>query len=310
MSSFTTKVAFMASGTLLMGAAALAAVPAGKAFPSADAAAQALVHAAKANDVNELILILGPSSKEIISTGDKVADEKVRRDFTSRAAQKMKLAPYHGRQNEKTMLVGDDQWPLPIPIVKVGDKWYFDTAKAKDEILNRRIGSNELDAIEVCRGYVEAQNNFAAINRSDAGTPIYAQKVFSSPGQHDGLYWQGAPDSGESPIGNFIAKAFAEGYTKRGEPYHGYYFKILTAQGKDAPGGEMSYLEDGTMTKGYAMIAWPANYGSTGIMTFLVSKTGIVYQKNLGPATPRIASTYNAYNPDSTWTPVETTASR
>jgi hypothetical protein len=293
-----------AAGQFLVAASNPVATAGGRAFPSADAAAQALVNAAKADDATALIEILGPSSKDIVVTRDPVADRKIRRDFAARASQKIRLIPYHGRANEKTLLAGKDEWPLPIPIVESGGKWYFDTAQARQEILNRRIGGNELDAIEVCRGYVEAQNAYAADHATQAGVPFYAQKVISSPGERDGLYWAGKPGVDESLMGRIIARAFAEGYTKRGEPYHGYYFKVLTGQGPDVSGGEMSYIDNGVMTKGYALVAWPANYGSTGIMTFLVDKTGIVYQKNLGHRTKEIASAFSAYNPDNTWKPV------
>jgi len=234
-----------------------------------------------------------------------VADRKIRRDFATRAAQKMKVVASPGRSNERILLAGNDDWPLPIPIVERNGKWYFDMARGRQEILNRRIGSNELDAIEIARGYVEAQNDYGEKNQTSLGVPVYAQKVISSPGRRDGLYWAGEPGMEASPIGKFIARAFAEGYTKRGEPFHGYYFKVLTRQGPHAPGGQVDYVDDGVMNKGFALVAWPANYGSTGIMTFLVNKTGIVYQKDLGQNTERIASGYTAYDPDSTWTPVK-----
>jgi hypothetical protein len=291
------------AATVVMAASNPAAVPMGKAFPTADAAAQALVTAAKANDVNTLAQILGPASKDILTTGDAVADRNARKQFAVRAAQKMRVVPSHGRTNVKELLVGFDHWPLPIPIVQVGNNWYFDTATGREEILSRRIGSNELDAIEICRGYVEAQHDYGSANRTAAGVPAYAQKVVSSPGQRDGLYWEGERGIDESPVGKIIAGAIAEGYT-RGEPYHGYYYRVLTGQGANAPGGEMSYLQDDAMTKGFALIAWPATYGSTGVMTFVVGKTGIVYQKDLGRNTAQIASDYKAYDPDDTWKPV------
>jgi hypothetical protein len=194
----------------------------------------------------------------------------------------MSLVPNHGSQKAKTILAGKDQWPLPIPIVEVNGQWYFDTAQGKEEILTRRIGSNEIDAIEVCRGFVEAQSDYAAQNRTANNLPVYAQKIISTPGEHDGLYWKGNGESDESPIGEIVARAIAEGYTNKRDPYHGYYFRVLTAQGDKASGGAMSYLDNGLMTKGFALIAWPSNYGSTGIMTFIVDKTGIVYQKDLG----------------------------
>jgi len=276
----------------------------GKGFSSADAAAQALVSAAKSEDMAPLIEILGPSAKSILATRDPVADRKVRRGFASRAAQKMRLVPAHGIQNAKTLLIGNDEWPLPIPIVAVNGLWYFDTARGKQEILMRRIGSNELDAIEVCRGYVEAESDYADQNRTPGGVSYYAQKIISTPGQRDGLYWSGNGGNDESPLGEVIARALAEGYRNKHDPYHGYYFKVLTGQGPHAPEGERSYLEDGVMTKGFALIAWPSNYGSTGIMTFVVDKTGIVYQKDLGRKTTQLAGAYAVYDPDSTWTPV------
>jgi DUF2950 family protein len=296
-------IGLTAAGALLIGALA-AAIPGGKAFSSPDAAAQALVKAARAHDVNGLILILGPSSKDLLSTGDPVADRKVHTEFVERAGQKMSVVPTPGLPAERTLLVGNDDWPLPIPIVERSGKWYFDVDRGRQEIVNRRIGSNEIDAIEVCRGYVEAQNQYGEKNRTDHGTPYYAQKIFSSPGRRDGLYWESGTDGDESPISGFIARALAQGYRK-GQPFHGYYFRVLTAQGANAPGGRKSYIEDGNMTKGYALVAWPARYGATGIMTFLVDKTGIVYQKDLGRGTEATVARYTEYDPDSTWMPVK-----
>jgi len=293
------------AGTFLLQLSVYAATPDGKGFPSPDAAAQALVHAAKTGNTAGILEILGPSAKSIVVTRDSVADRKVRREFVQRASQKMRLVPAHGQQNAKTVLVGQDEWPLPIPIVERNGQWYFDTAQGRDEILNRRIGSNELDAINVCRGFVEAESNYAEQNRTPDNLPIYAQKILSSPGKRDGLYWATDGDGEESPMGEIIARAMAQGYTDKHEPYHGYYFKVLTAQGPNAGGGETSYLDNGMMTRGFALVAWPSNYGSTGIMTFLVDKAGIVYQKDLGQKTSEIASSYTTYNPDQTWTPVK-----
>jgi len=295
----------VAAGTLLLQVQAGATTPDGKGFPSADAAAQALIKAANRDDAAGVIEILGPSAKSIVTTRDPVADRKRRHDFAARATRKMKLVPIPGKQNAKTLLVGQDEWPLPIPIVEVNGQWYFDTAQGKEEILNRRIGSNELDAIEVCRGFVEAEDDYADQNRTANSNPIYAKKILSSPGQRDGLYWAGNGDKDESPMGEIIARALAEGYTNKREPYHGYYFRVLTGQGPHVPGGSRSYLDDsGQMTRGFAMIAWPSDYGSTGIMTFVVNKTGIVYQKDLGRKTAAIASAYTVYDPDETWAPV------
>jgi len=299
-SVFTLAVA----GTCLLQLSATGLTPDGKAFPSADAAAQALVAAAKNADTAALIEILGPSAKSTVATGDAVADRNTLRAFAARASQKLTLAPSKGRQNAKTLLAGKDAWPLPIPIVEVNGQWYFDVAQGKQEILTRRIGGNELDAIDVCRGVVEAQNDYAERNLGINNRRVYAQKIISAPGEHDGLYWPSSSERDESPIGDIIAKAIAQGYTSKHDPYRGYYFKILTAQGTHVSGGEMSYLEDGRMTKGFALIAWPSNYGTTGIMTFVVDRSGIVYQKDLGGKTAQIARTYSAYDPDATWTPV------
>ena len=293
-----------AAGAVMLVVPGVAASPDGKGFPSPGAAAQALVTAAKNDDVTALVEILGPSAKSIITTGDPVADRKSRRTFAARAVQKMSLVPYHGSQAAKTILAGKDGWPLPIPIVEKNGQWYFDTAEGKQEILSRRIGGNELDAIEVSRGFVESQHEYAAQNRTADNAPVYAQKIISSPGEHDGLYWPADGESDESPIGEIVARAIAEGYTNKQDPYHGYYFRVLKSQGPHASGGSMSYLENGLMTKGFALIAWPSNYASTGIMTFIVDKTGIVYQKDLGRRTAEIAGAYASYDPDQTWTPV------
>ncbi len=292
---------------LLSGIPIDAATPEGRGFASPGAAARALVSAAKSDDVSALIAILGPSSKKILATSDPVADRQVRQRFTARAAAKMKLVNDAKEPKAKTLLVGKDDWPLPIPILQVNGKWYFDLDQGKEEILTRRIGANELDAIDVCRGYVEAQNDYAELDRTASGTRHYAQKIISSPGKHDGLYWPSSGEADESPMGDVVARAFAEGYTNKGAPYHGYYFRILSAQGPHA-GRELSYLHGGLMTKGFALIAWPADYGSTGIMTFIVDKAGIVYQKDLGKSTPEIAGAYTTYDPDQTWTPVVTAA--
>lgn len=297
-------VVLAAAGAAMLQVPGVAATPDGKGFPSAGAAAQALVTAAKNDDVAGLVEILGPSAKSIVTTGDPVADRKSRHAFAASAVQKMTLVPNHGSQTAKTLLAGKDGWPLPIPIVEKNGQWYFDTAEGKQEILTRRIGSNELDAIEIARGFVEAQHQYAEQNRTADNAPVYARKIISSPGEHDGLYWPGDGESDESPIGEIVARAIAEGYTNRHDPYHGYYFRVLKAQGPHASDGEMTYLENGLMTKGFALIAWPSNYGSTGIMTFVVDKTGIVYQKDLGRKTAEIAGAYTAYDPDQTWTPV------
>jgi hypothetical protein len=296
-------IALAGVGALSIGISSQAAAPEGKGFPSPTAAAQALVNAAKSADLSALIAVLGPSARDILVTSDPVADRAARKKFVARAAEGFKVESDPSDPHVKTLTVGKDDWPLPIPIVQVNGKWYFDVDRGKDEILTRRIGSNELDAIETCRGFVEAQDDYFDTEKP-GGVAQYAQKIISSPGAHDGLYWPDASGGDQSPLDSIVAKAFAEGYTKKGEPYHGYYFRVLTAQGPHAPGGAMSYLANGAMTKGFALIAWPADYGSTGVMTFLVSNLGIVYQKDLGAGTAAIASNYTAYDPDDMWEPV------
>jgi hypothetical protein len=291
----------------VIGTLAQAAGPAvyGKGFPSATAAANALVKAAEADNTAELIAILGPSSKDILSTADVSADQKMRREFVTKAKQKMILVPRRGRPNEMTLVAGNDNWPLPIPLVNVGGKWYFDMPNGRRTIMMRRIGSNELDAIEVCRGYVEAQGQYVAEHHTPDGIPFYAQKIISSPGGRDGLYSPGKGE-GESLIGEIIAHAIATGSASRGGPYHGYYFRVLTSERHPGSATPVNYVSNGYMTGGFGLAAWPAQYGTTGVMTFVVDRSGIVYQKNLGPRTSTIMSSLTTYNADRTWSPVST----
>jgi len=276
----------------------------GKGFPTATSAAQALVDAAKTDNTADLIAILGPRSRDIIVTTDPQADRKVRQEFVAKATEKMRVIRVPGRPNEMKMLAGNDGWPLPIPIVRVAGKWYFDMARGRRAIIARRVGGNELDAIEVCRGYVEAQNQFAEVHRTSSGVPYYAQRIFSSPGERNGLYWDGEGQD-QGPMGKMIARAMSEGYTK-GEPYHGYHFRVLTSEGRRGSTTPISYVDNGFMTRGFALIAWPARYGVSGVMTFVVDKSGIVYQKNLGPNTEAIVDRYYGYLLDNSWTPVST----
>lgn len=272
-----------------------------KAFASPQEAMQALVKALRAGDKKSLLAILGPESEEILSSGDPVADKADRDRFVAAYDDKVDFAPKGSDQVE--VILGHDNWPSPIPLVKTQQGWVFDTAAGKEEILNRRIGRNELDAIQVCEGYVEAQREYASTDRELDGIIQYAQKVISDPGKRNGLYWE--PEEGEapSPAGPFMARAAAEGY-KRGDkpiPFHGYYYRILTAQGPKAPGGAYSYVINGHMVAGFALVAWPADYGVSGIMTFVVNRNGIVYEKDLGPKTAKTAEAMTRYNPDETW---------
>ena len=294
-----------AAGALLLQVHGKAATPDGKGFPSADAAAQALVSAATSDDVANLIEILGPSAKSIVVTRDPVADRKVRRDFAALAGQKIRLAPSRGKQNAKTLLAGKNEWPFPIPIVQWNGQWYFDTTQGKQEILTRRIGRNELAAIQVCLAIVDAEREFATLDLDGDGVPEYAPKFVSAPGKRDGLYWPIKADERLSPLGPLLAAATKEGYPRSGSrtlaPYHGYFYRILTRQGKDAAGGAYDYFVKGKMIGGFAVIAYPARYGASGVMSFIVNHDAMVYERDLGKNTTALASKMTTYNPDASW---------
>ena len=279
-----------------------------KSFRSPEEAAQALAAAAKANDMKELAAVLGPEGKQLISSGDEVSDRAGRERFVRMYEEKNQVVK---ENDQKAVLeVGSQAWPLPIPIVKAGEKWRFDTRAGKQEILNRRIGKNELSVIQVCRAYVDAQREYAGKDRDGDGLLEYAQKFVSEPGQKDGLYWEVKPGEEPSPLGPFAANAGEEGYQrkksgKQPSPYHGYYYKILKAQGKNAPGGAHDYVVNGHMLGGFALVAYPAAYGSSGIMSFLVRYDGVVYEKDLGKNTQSIARALKNFDPDKTWRKVE-----
>lgn len=266
-------------------------------FPSPGAAVSALVAAARSNRTAELVRILGPGSEKLVSSGDTVADKNGREKFLSSYAKAHELDT--SAAGRVTLLVGDDRWPLPIPIVQSGNVWRFDTKAAEQEILARRIGRNELSAIEVCRAYVDAQREYASIDRLGDGVREYARKFTSAKGKHDGLYWPVQPGEAASPMGPLVASAHAEGY--RRQPYHGYYYRILEAQGKNASGGAYSYMAKKRMIGGFALVAYPAEWGNSGVMTFLVNQDGIVYEKNLGAKTEAIARAMTAFDPDASW---------
>jgi hypothetical protein len=293
-----------AVGLLLSGSLAGAVNPVGESFASPQEAARRLVRAVEKDDTASLLRILGPSAKPILVTQDKVSDMRARERFLTKAQERMVIIGDPTHPGWKLIEMGTDHWPFPVPLVKTGGRWRFDVDRGKREILLRRIGENELTALDVCRGYVEAQNEYYERNPEDASVKQYAQMFISSPGKRDGLYWQSSDSGDESPIGEFVARAMSEGYVQRGESYHGYRFRILNEQGPQAPGGKMSYLEDGGMTRGFAMIAWPSDYRSTGVMTFIVDRSGIVYERDLGPNTAKTAAEIRAYNPDDTWRPV------
>lgn len=275
-------------------------------FPTVGQAMDTLLAAAKAGDAETLASVFGPDSEEILSSGDPVADETARAQFVE--AAQARICFERPEPDRILFSIGVDDWPFPIPLVKDDAGWRFDAAAGKEEILNRRIGRNELNAIAVARAYVDAQEEYAASDPSGEGVRQYAQRILSSPGGKDGLYWPAEENEPESPFGPLIAAAVDQGYqpgeSARPEPYYGYYFRPLTVQGDSAPGGARNYIEDGRMTRGFALIAYPAEYGNSGIMTFLVNNRDIVFQKDLGDDTRAIAGEITEYAPDKTWEPV------
>jgi len=294
------------SGRFIAAAAAglvLSALPlaAQKAFDSPQQAADAIVAAAAAGDNAALMTIFGPDGKDLVNSGDAVEDKNRLAKFAQMAKEKLHVATDPKKPKSATIEVGGDDWPFPVPVVESGGKWRFDTKAGKHEILARRIGGNELEAINLLRGYVEAQEDYASEARDGARRPEYAQKWISTPGKHDGLSWKNPDGTTGGPMGDEVAKALSAGYTSKTEPYNGYHFHTLTKQGPAARLGERSYLVDDRMIGGFAAIAWPANYGVTGIMTFMVNNDGVVYQKDLGPDTAKLAAAIDSYNPDKTW---------
>jgi hypothetical protein len=279
-----------------------------KSFKSPEEAVKALVGAVKGDDTKELLTIFGPEGKELISSGDEVADKAGRDRFVKAYEEINKLVS----ENDKRVIlhVGNEEWPFPLPVVKKGENWFFDTKAGKEEILNRRIGRNELNAIQVCLAYVDAQREYVLKDRDGDKLLEYAQKFVSKKGEKDGLYWEAREGEEQSPLGPLMAKAVKEGYTgkKSGEkpsPYHGYYYKILKAQGKNAPGGEYDYMVKGKMIGGFALVAYPAEYGNSGIMTFIVNHDGVVYEKDLGKDTEKIATAMKKFDLDRIWKKVE-----
>jgi len=272
-------------------------------FASPEDAIKALQAAAAAKDTAALDEIFGPEFRKL-QTGDEVQDANNAQRFAAAMAQGCK--PVNQAVDKITLEVGTNEWPMPIPLVKADGQWHFDTAAGKEEIINRHIGKDELHAIGVCRAYVAAQRQYASANLDANGKPKYAQKFKSTPGKKDGLYWPAAENEAASPFGPLVAEAHAEGYVanngKGPHPFHGYYFRILTRQGAAAPGGKINYIDDGNLTKGFALVAYPEHWDQSGIMAFIVNQDGKVYQRNLGEKTSRIAAAMKEYNPDSKWT--------
>ena len=273
-----------------------------KQFDSADQAADALIQVATTSDLAGAKEILGPDSEDLINSEDPVMDKNRALAFANKAKEKKSVEIDKKDPNRAILVVGNDDFPLPIPIVKSKGKWSFDTKVGREEILNRRVGANELNTIELCRGYVEAQHEYAAQKHDDSKVNQYAQRILSTPGKHDGLAWQNPDGTWGGPVGDEVAKAIAEGYTAQGgKPYHGYYFKVLTGQGPAAPMGQMDFVIEGAMIGGFALAAAPAEYRVTGVQTFIVGPDGIVYQKDLGPDTLKTFQAMDRYNPDKTW---------
>ncbi|HVI82243.1 MAG TPA: DUF2950 domain-containing protein [Chthoniobacterales bacterium] len=273
-----------------------------KQFDTPDQAADALIQVAATSDAAGAKEILGPDSEDIISSEDPVMDKNRALAFANKAKEKKSIQIDKNDPNRAILVVGNDDFPLPIPIVKSKGKWTFDTKVGREEILNRRVGANELNAIEICRGFVEAQHDYAGDKHDDAKVNQYAQHILSTPGKHDGLAWQNADGTWSGPVGDEVAKALEEGYkAQAGTPYHGYYFKVLKGQGAAAPMGEMDFMIGGAMIGGFALVAAPAEYRVTGVETFIVGPDGIVYQKDLGPDTLKTFQSMDRYNPDKTW---------
>jgi hypothetical protein len=292
--------ALLAAAALLLG---VSSVHAQQAFKTPEEAATALATAVKSGDARDVVKVLGRDGVDIMFSGDEVADREARERF---------VGAYDARHNvtidgdKAILVVGADDFPLPIPLVRRGADWKFDTAAGRLEVLYRRIGRNELDAIQTSLAYVDAQNEYAEKDRTGAGPGVYARRIISSAGKKDGLYWP-APDGDASPLGELIAQASEEGY-KAGAgrtPYHGYYYRILTRQGPNAPGGMLDYVVKGKMIGGFGLLAYPAEYGNSGVMTFVVNHSGTVYQKDLGNSTASLAGRMTWFDPDQTWKKVD-----
>jgi len=278
-----------------------------KSFSSPEEAVKSLVAAVRANDIKEMLAILGPGSRELISSGDDVADRAGREKFL-RAYDQMNTLQQESA-DKMVLSIGADNWPLPIPIVKKGTTWVFDIREGKQEILNRRIGRNELHIMDVLHAYVDAQHEYATKDCRGDGKVEFAQRLISTEGKRDGLYWEAKEGEEDSPLGPLVARAAKEGYANADlSPFHGYYFNILKGQGKHADGGAYNYVVKGKMILGFALVAYPAEYGNSGVMTFILNQEGIIYQKDLGKDTKRRAEAMKIFDPDKSWTKVEETA--
>jgi len=270
-------------------------------FASPEEAAAALAAAMRSDERKQIWRVLGPGASKLIRSGDPVQDNDAREAFVAAYDQSVKFE--RSGDAKATLLVGPDDFPFPYPLVMKNNRWQFDAKQGDEQVLDRRIGRNELSAISVCLAYVDAQREYAALDRNGNGLLEYAQKLSSTPGKHDGLYWKTAEGEAPSPLGPLAASARSQGYGRAGpgEPYHGYFYKILTGQGKDAPGGAYDYVVNGKMIGGFGLVAYPARWGNSGVMTFICNHDGVVYEKNLGHETQGIASKMTLFNPDTTW---------
>jgi hypothetical protein len=280
-----------------------------KTFASPESAVQALIQATRQGDHKTLVAIFGPQGEDLLDSGDAVANRQHREAFLLRYDEAHALVP--NPDGSVTLQIGTDEWPFPIPLVKQGKRWRFDTPSGLDEILNRRIGENELSTIQVCLAIVDAQREYAMKDRDGDGLHPYAEKFVSDAGQKNGLYWPVQEGEEPSPLGALFLKASKEGYDyskpaeSGSQPYHGYYYRLLRSQGEHANGGAFDYMVNGKLLGGFAVVAYPADHGNSGVMTFVVNHEGVVYQKNLGPDTEQIASTMSVFDPDSSWDKVD-----
>ena len=274
-------------------------------FNTPKEAADSLLQAAEAFDLEALTTILGPYSKDVLTSEDPVQDKNRAMAFVAKAKEKNTLGMAPKNPNHAILTVGNDDFPLPIPIVKNKGKWTFDMKTGREEILNRRVGANELDAIATCRGFVEAQQKYAQEKHDDSKVNQYAQRIISTPGKHDGLAWQNVDGTWGGPVGEGVARALEQGYSKQGQPFHGYYFKVLKGQGPAAPLGQMDFVVNGAMIGGFALAAAPAQYRVSGVKTFIVGPNGAVFEKDFGPDTLKNFETMDRYNPDKSWKPTD-----
>ena len=293
---------------LVVGLGASARLEAHQSFPTPEDAATGLLQSLQKGDAATLNELFGPGSEALVTSGDPVADAADRGKFITWYNEKHVLVP--AGPDKVELQVGADGWPLPVPIVRRDGRWYFDGASGTDELVYRRIGHNELGAIRVCLGYVDAQIEYGSVDRDGNGAGVYAQKLRSDPGMHNGLYWATAAGEPPSPVGPFVAQAAADGYraaTGTNPPYHGYRYRSLFRQTRHAKGGTLEYFVDGELVNGFALVAWPAEYGVSGVMSFIVNQDGVVFQKDLGGDTAEIVDTMNAFDPDSSWRAVKDT---